>query len=263
MSAGALPRRRWCSVLRGVAVPVLLLCAVAGTGHAASLLVFTRTEGFRHDSIPAGVQMLQGLALQQGWSVSVTEDPAAFTPEGLAGVDVVAWLNTTGDVLDAAQQEVFAAWVESGGGYLGIHAAADTEYGWPWYGALLGNGAWFESHPQPQAARLLREVSDASTAHLPEQFELFEEWYNFRISPRSAATVLLRLDEASYAPGEGAMHDHPISWKRSVGQGRAWYTGMGHLAATYQDPRFIAHVAGGLQWLLTGDSPVIHADGFE
>jgi type 1 glutamine amidotransferase len=230
---------------------------------AADVLVFTRTEAFRHDSIPAGVAMLQSLAATQGWQLTVTEDPAQFTAEALASFEVVVWLNTTGDVLEQAQQEAFAAWVEAGGGWLGIHAAADCEYDWAWYGALLGNGAWFHSHPQPQTAQVQRETVGPSTAHLPDRFSFHDEWYNFRGSPRGAATVLLSLDESSYAPGPGAMQDHPIAWRRQLGAGRAWYTGFGHRTETYADPRFTTHVAGGVAWLLGTPLDRIHANGFE
>ena len=229
-----------------------------------SVLVFTRTEGFHHDSIEAGVAMLRALSLGHGWTLEVSDDAAVFSPARLADVRVVVWLNTTGDVLDAAQQDAFRAWLESGGGYLGIHAAADSEYGWPWYGQMLGNSAWFESHPAPQPARVRREDSQhPSTLHLPDSFVLDDEWYNFRANPRSVATVLLSLDESSYLPGEGAMQDHPISWSRAQGAGRVWYTGMGHSVAVYDDPRFVAHVAGGVRWLLEGSGPVLYADGFE
>lgn len=246
-----------------VALSLLMLSAVAAA-QPPRVLVFTRTEGFRHDSIEAGVAMLQAMGALHGWTVESTDRADVFTPAGLADVRAVVWLNTTGDVLDTAQEQVFSHWVESGGGYLGIHAAADCEYGWPWYGALLGNGAWFESHPSPQAATVHRETAThPSTAHLPASFSLHEEWYNFRGNPRGAATVLLSLDEASYSPGHGAMQDHPISWYRTQGRGRVWYTGMGHASETYADTRFIGHVAGGLQWILAGPAPALYANGFE
>lgn len=230
-----------------------------------TVLVFSRTLGFRHASIADGVTMLQQLGAEHGFTVEATEDPARFSAAGLAAYDAVVFLSTTGNVLDDAQQVAFQAWLESGRGWVGIHAAADCEYGWPWYGAqVLGNGAWFLSHPAIQTATVLREVADdPSTAHLPASFPFNDEWYNFRANPRAGATVLLRLDETSYAPGSGAMGaDHPISWKRSVGSGRAWYTGMGHRRETFADQRFRLHVLGGLQWAI-GAEPALFASGFE
>src|SRR5690606_33127105 len=118
-------------------------------------------------------------------------------------------------------------------------------------------------HPAIQTATLIRgSAGDASTAHLPAQFDFTDEWYNFRENPRPGATVLLRLDESTYKPGDGAMgDDHPISWKREVGLGRAWYTGLGHRPETYADARFVGHLAGGVDWVL--DDATVFADGFE
>lgn len=244
----------------------LVLLAASGICSAQdAVLVFSRTQGFRHDSIPNGIVMLQDLGAQHGFTVEATEDPAHFSAEGLAPFDAVVFLSTTGDVLDEAQQAAFQAWLESGRGWVGIHAAADCEYDWGWYGAqVLGNGAWFLSHPDIQSATIVREsAEDASTAHLPATFSFTDEWYNFRANPRLDATVLLRLDESSYSPGGGAMGaDHPIAWKRHVGSGRAWYTGLGHRVETFADERFRQHVLGGLTWAI-GREIAVFGDGFE
>ncbi len=244
-----------------------LVLAIASTSAAAqdAVLVFSRTLGFRHASIADGVGMLQQLGASAGFSTEFTEDPTRFNATELARFRAVVWLSTTGDVLDPTQQAVFQAWLEGGGGYVGIHAAADCEYGWPWYGAMvLGNGAWFFSHPAIQAATVQRESAiDPSTAHYPPFFVFTDEWYNFRANPRAGATVLLRLDESSYNPGNGAMGaDHPVSWKRNVGAGRAWYTAMGHRTQTFADPGFRLHVLGGLQWAM-GSKAVLFANDFE
>lgn len=230
----------------------LMLAALWCGGAAAqpaSVLVFSRTAGFRHDSIGAGVAMLNDLAAGADLRIDATEDPAAFTPAALAVYAAVVWLNTTGDVLNEAQQAAFRAYIEAGGGYVGIHSAADTEYDWPWYGTLLGGDAWFRSHPAIQTAELMvEEPGHPSTSHLPPRLAVTEEWYNFQRNPRPAVSVLLTLDEATYDPGGDAMGDHPIAWSHAVGAGRAWYTGLGHRSETYADPAFRAHVLGGLLW---------------
>jgi cytochrome c len=243
------------------------LLAPAYAGSAPQLLVFSKTAGFRHDSIAAGIQMLQAVAAQEGYVLQASEEASMFSPETLAGFDAVIWLSTTGDVLNTEQQAAFEGWMQQGGGYVGIHAAADCEYGWAWYGAeVLGNGAWFSSHPVIQAATVIREsADDASTAHLPPSFSFTDEWYNFAANPRPGARVLLRLDESSYAPGTGGMGaDHPISWQRELGAGRVWYTGLGHRTETFADSRFIDHVRGGLAWVLRRDAgDAVFANGFE
>jgi cytochrome c len=234
----------------------------AGASSAPALLVFSRTVGFRHDSIAAGQALVQALADGHGFTVELSEDPARFTAAGLAPFAAVVFLNTTGNVLDDAQQQAFEAWLRAGGGWVGVHAAADTEYGWPFFGQLIGADAWFASHPAIQDAQLETEAGDAlGVRHLPARFGFRDEWYNFQANPRPQVQVLLRIDETSYAPGPGAMGaDHPIAWRRSVDAGRSWYTALGHRSETYADPRFIRHLLGGLVWA-AGDN--LLSTGFE
>lgn len=215
-----------------------------------SVLVFTRTAGYPHDSIPAGIQAIFTLGNDNGFSVQQTDSPADFNDGNLVGFDVVVFLNTTEDVLDEAGQAAFERYIQGGGGWVGVHAAADTEYDWPWFGGLLGGNAWFEAHPQIQQATLLvEEPGHASTEHLTNPFQLTDEWYNFRQNPRASVSVLLTLDESSYDVGAGAMGtDHPIAWYHEYDGGRAWYTGLGHRIELYSDPLFTQHLLGGIEW---------------
>jgi len=242
------------------------LLASPSRADALSVLAFSRPTGYRHAPIDTAQAVLESLARRHRCRVVRSEDPAMFDAATLATFDVVLFLNTTGDVLDSAQQSTLQAFVEAGGGWAGVHAAADTESDWPFYGAgLLGNGAWFASHPAIQTAQVLRESAThpAAIAFGPS-FGFTDEWYNFRASPRAGATVLLRLDEASYSPGAGAMgSDHPIAWTRSVGNGRAFYTGLGHRSETFQEPGFQRHLVAGLYWAAGQEYAPVHADGFE
>lgn len=246
----------------------LFAASLLWTGLAAAqdrVLVFSKTVGFRHGSIAEGLALLRAQGANQGFGVDASEDASQFNPSNLARYRAVVWLSTTGDVLNSAQETAFEQWLTAGGGSVGIHAAADCEYQWAWYGAqVLGNGAWFFAHPAIQTATVVREnATDASTSHLPPTFSFTDEWYNFRANPRPQADVLLRLDETSYSPGNGAMGaDHPISWKRAVGAGRSWYTGLGHRSETYADARFQRHLLGGLLWAM-GREQVIFYSGFE
>lgn len=222
------------------------------SSETSTLLVFTRTTGFRHDSIPAGIACLTELAEALGHEVVATEDPAEFTAQ-LATCDAVAFLSTTGDVLDDAQQAAFESWYRAGGAWLGIHAAADTEYDWPWYGRLVG--ARFASHPQIQMALLWRtDAEHPSTAFLPEAWTRTDEWYDYK-EVQPGLTTLLRLDEASYSDHANMMADggeHPIAWCQEFDGGRAWYTGGGHTKASFDEPLFRLHLATGLEWCLAG-----------
>jgi cytochrome c len=215
-----------------------------------NVLVFTRTSGYRHDSIAVGAEAIVSLGSQNGFAVRQTEDPSMFSDAVLADFDVVVWLSTTADVLDETQQAAFERYIHAGGGWVGVHAAADTEYDWAWFGQLLGGGAYFQSHPAIQNARLNVEDADhVSAAHLEPSFEVMDEWYNFQANPRSAVSVILTLDESSYSPGEGAMGaDHPIAWSHELEGGRAWYTALGHRSELYSDPLFTLHLLGGIRW---------------
>lgn len=215
-----------------------------------SVLVFTRTLGYRHDSIGAGVAALQKLGTEHGFTVDQTEDPTRFSDEGLASYDVVVWLSTSADVLDDEQQTAFQRFIQAGHGWVGIHAAADSEYDWPWYGELLGGNAWFLDHPVIQTAEVdVEDAHHASTSQWPAAFLHQDELYNFRANPRTSVNVLLRLNESSYQPGDGAMgSDHPIAWYHEFDGGRAWYTALGHRPELYSDAQFVQHLFGGIQW---------------
>lgn len=216
-------------------------------------LVFSRTAGFRHASIPAGIAAVQGIGATRGFTVSATEDAAAFTDDELARFRVVIFLNTTGDVLNAAQQGALERFVQAGGGFVGVHSATDTEYDWPWYGGLVG--AYFASHPAIQVAGLrVVDPTHPSTATLPVSITRIDEWYNFRDPLPTGIGVLITIDETSYTGGTmGAVH--PISWSHTYDGGRAWYTAMGHTVESYSDPLFVAHLAGGILWAARATGP--------
>ncbi|UFQ20450.1 MULTISPECIES: ThuA domain-containing protein [Streptomyces] len=219
----------------------------AGKG-GERVLVFSKTAGFRHDSIPAGVAAVRELGAEGGFAVDATEDAAAFTAENLRRYDAVVWLSTTGDVLDTAQQRAFEGYIRGGGAYVGVHAAADTEYDWPFYAGLAG--AYFQSHPAIQRAKVHAEDhAHPATSHLGTgAWERTDEWYNYRSNPRARARVLASLDESSYAGGTMS-GDHPIAWCQSDYQGgRSFYTGGGHTKESYAEPAFRRHLLGGLRW---------------
>lgn len=217
---------------------------------SARVLVFSRTAGFRHDAIPDATAAIRAIGDQNDFTVDATEDPAAFTDKGLAPYQAVVFLLTTGDVLNRTQEMAFERYIQAGGGYVGVHSAADTEYGWAWYGRLMG--AYFANHPAIQAAdAYIEDPYHPSTFTLPGYWRRTDEWYNYRTNPRDGgATVLAVLDEASYQGGTmGA--DHPITWYQYFDGGRSWYTGMGHTRQTYQEPLFREHLAGGLRFALS------------
>lgn len=210
------------------------------------VLVFSRTAGFRHDSIPAGIQALRKLGGEHHFAVDATEDPAVFTDEGLKSYQVVIFLNTTGDVLDDAQQQAFTRFIQQGEAFVGIHSATDTEKDWPWYGKLVG--AYFASHPQGihQAQVMVIDHKHRATSFLPDRWPRRDEWYNFRKIP-TGVQVLLKLDTDSYE-GSTLAGNHPVAWYHAYDGGRAFYTAGGHTVESYSEPLFLRHLLGGIQW---------------
>jgi type 1 glutamine amidotransferase len=206
--------------------------------------VFSRTTGFRHDSIPAGIAAFRALGADSGFTVTATEDPAVFTPDGLARFRAVVFLSTSGDVLGPDQQAALEAYVRGGGGWVGVHSAADTEYDWPFYGELVG--ARFARHPKVQPVTV-RVRDHPVTAALPRTWRITDEPYDYRTRPGKDVQILADLDESTYSGG-GMGADHPIVWTRSIDAGRSFYAGLGHPAALYADPDFRALLLGGLRY---------------
>ncbi|MFI7435512.1 ThuA domain-containing protein [Micromonospora haikouensis] len=245
-------RRLLRSVLGAVTAAAAVLAATTSATPASAadapydVLVFSKTAGFRHDSIAVGTQAIRELGAANGFTVTATEDASRFTTANLAQYEAVVFLNTTGDVLDAAQQSAFESYVNGGGGYVGVHSAADTEYGWSYYGSLVGG--YFASHPAIQQANVrIENRAHPATGHLPQTWTRTDEWYNYQTNPRAGARVLATLDESSYSGGSMG-GDHPISWCKTVSSGRSFYTGLGHTQGSYAEAAFRSHLLGGIRY---------------
>ncbi|WP_410535384.1 ThuA domain-containing protein [Streptomyces sp. KL2] len=212
---------------------------------AERILVFTRTTGYRHDSIPHGIGAFRDLGGGLGLTVEATEDPGVLAA-ALDGCRAVVFLSTSGEVLTPASREALREYAAAGGAFVGVHAAATTEYDWPWYGELLG--ARFERHPELQPGVAVVEDRDhPATAHLDAAWPFTDEWYDFRASPRGRVRVLLCADESTYEGG-GMGEDHPLAWCHENTGGRSFYTALGHSPEAYADPAFRRHLLGGLAW---------------
>jgi len=211
------------------------------------VLVFSKTGGFRHDSIPEGIEAIRKLGEQNGFETDATEETAKFTPEGLKVYSAVVFLNTTGEILNESEQAAFEAYIKAGGGYVGIHSASDTLHAWPWYMNLVGG--MFVDHPAVASGTIkVADKAHPSTAELSSVWTRTEEWYNFLDNPRGKVHVLATVDEKTYEGGKmGA--DHPVSWCQEFSGGRSWYTGLGHTKESFtRDAAFLKHVLGGIQW---------------
>ncbi|GAB4016446.1 hypothetical protein GCM10028808_44930 [Spirosoma migulaei] len=246
---------RWLVGTALVGLASIGLWSYVGANEPPRILVFSKTAAFRHASIGAGQKALFQLGREKGFSVDTTENAARFTEENLKRYRAVVFLSTTGDVLNAAQQNAFERYIQAGGGYVGIHAATDTEYDWPWYNKLAG--AWFSNHPMPNNVQkgtfVVADKNNPATSFLPERWEREDEFYSFKnISP--ALHVLLTIDEKTYQGGTNG-DNHPMAWYQEFEGGRSFYTAGGHTDATFSEPLFLRHLGAGLHYVMGGDSP--------
>jgi type 1 glutamine amidotransferase len=254
MAHPSLPRRRaLLATLFAVCliVTALITAAVAPAADAAAsyapfkVLVFSKTTGFRHDSIPAGIQAIKNLGAANNFTVDATEDDTLFTDAFLAQYQTVIFLSATGDPVGTqAEKDAFQRYIERGGGFVGVHAAADSGYSWAWYGKLVG--AYFQQHPAIQPARLVVEDTvHPATSGLPSSFTRTDEWYDFQTNPRSTVHVLTSVDNSSYT-GSTMGSDHPTTWCQNYDGGRSFYTALGHTTESYSEANFLHILLGGI-----------------
>jgi cytochrome c len=259
--------RQW----RTYCLLILGLIGLAGTQYRCSrystpprVLIFTKTMGFRHASIPTAVAAVQKVCSEQNIKADHSEDATLFNEKNLQRYAAVIFLSTTGDVLDPKQEVAFERYIQAGGGFVGIHAATDTEYGWGWFTGLVGGQ--FESHPEIQSANLhIRDHQHLSTRHLSGNiWTRKDEWYNFKnFNPK--VNLLLSLDETSYkggtmctppppplpdGTGGGGWGCHPAAWYHEYDGGRAWYTAGGHTEEAFAEPEFLKHIVGGIHYAI-------------
>ncbi len=234
-------------LLTGVVGIILSGCETGTTLPEKRVLVFSKTKGFRHKSIEAGKKALIKLGAEKGFRVDTTENAEYFVEDSLQHYSAVVFLNTTQDVLDHVQQAYFERYIQSGGGFVGVHAAADTEYDWPWYGQLVG--AYFESHPKVQEAVVkVNNTEHSTTKFLPREWRRTDEWYNYKnINPN--INVLASLDESSYEGGKNG-DNHPTSWYHEFDGGRAFYTGGGHTDEAFSEEEFLEHLSAGIEYAI-------------
>ena len=219
------------------------------TASEQKILVFAKTNGYHHESIADGLVAIQKMGKENNFAVDTTTDSLKFSEANLRQYKAIVFLSTTGKVLGTEQETALQNFIRNGGGFVGIHAAADCEYNWPWYGKLVGG--YFKSHPKQQNAKLLVVNKDhISTKHLPDVWERWDEWYNYKeLNPE--VTVLIKIDETSYTGGENN-GNHPMAWCHNYEGGRAFYTEMGHTKESFAEPLYLQHVLGGIKWAMGG-----------
>lgn len=222
-------------------------CGLSAQQANKKILVFSKTAGYYHESIPAGVKAIQALGREHHINVDTTKDAKVFNEGNLKTYDAVVFLSTTGDVLNSLQQKAFENYIHSGGNFVGIHAASTTEYQWPWYGRLVGGV--FNGHPEPQHGDIhVTSLKNKATSHLPTIWKWYDEWYNFK-SIQGDINVLLTVDESTYKGGTNG-DNHPLAWFREFEGARSFYTALGHFDTAYSNPQFLKHILAGIQYAI-------------
>jgi len=235
-------------ILSTAASILLVVLLLSFNKKQDKVLVFSKTAGYHHESIASGIRAIQKLGKENHFIVDTTTNSNVFTTSNLKQYKVIIFLSTTGTVFDDAQKAAFEEYIHNGGGFVGIHAATDTEYDWPWYNRMIG--AYFKSHPEQQNANLhVVDKHFIATKNLPETWTRWDEWYNFKNTHWDSVHVLLTIDEKSYHGGENGDY-HPMSWYHSFEGGRVFYTALGHTDASYSDPLFLGHLLGGILYAM-------------
>jgi type 1 glutamine amidotransferase len=224
-----------------------------------NVLLFTKTDGWHHKSINKAVDAMQAMSENHFFNFEWHEDASHINSDNLKKFDVVMFMLTTGDILNSKQQSALQEFIHSGKGFVGVHSASDTEYEWPWYTQLVGHS--FHIHPEIQTARLkVLDRSFPGLEYMPDEGLWTEEWYEFSEAKVKGLNYLLSVDENTYKPaadwgdkkGNGMGKFHPIAWYHQFDGGRSFYTGLGHMPATYKNKAFVEHIYGGLYWAATG-----------
>lgn len=237
----------------------LTLAALPALAEQFSVLLFTKTAGWHHESINAGVTAMKKMAERHHFKLDWHEMSSVFADDQLKNYDVIVFLNTTADILNDDQQAAMERFIQSGKGFVGIHSASDTEYDWDWYTKMVGRT--FHIHPTIQTAEI--DVIDRKfpgVERMPDTFLWTDEFYEFGAERIDGLNYILAVDESTYNPvadwgrvaGEGMGDFHPIAWYHEYDGGRAFYTGLGHVPSTFEDKMFLEHIYGGLYWAATG-----------
>ncbi|HOX84331.1 MAG TPA: ThuA domain-containing protein [Chryseolinea sp.] len=239
---------------------IFLLVSSVSFAQQFKALLFTKTDGFHHESIQEGVAAMRLVASRNNFTIDWHENAAVFNDKELEKYSVVIFLNTTGNILNEAQQAAFEKFIKAGKGFVGIHSASDTEYEWPWYTRMVG--MMFKIHPQQQTAYLKVEDSNfPGMERFPKKLLWTDEWYEFSTPPKATDLhFLVSVDEKTYSPnakwgdneGKGMGTFHPISWYHNYDGGRSFYTALGHIPLTFSDQTFLDHLYGGIYWAATG-----------
>ncbi len=233
----------------------LLICFTAAVSFTVNhpgqeknkILIFSKTNGYRHESIETGIAAIKKLGAANNFDVDATEDSSYLSDANFKKYKAVVFLSTTGTVLGKPEELALQNYIHNGGGFVGVHAATDCEYDFAWYDKMIG--ANFLSHPAQQKAKLVVvDNTHASTKHLPATWVRKDEWYNFK-NMNPDVKVLIKIDETSYTGGKNG-DNHPMAWYQDFEGGRVFYTELGHTIESYKEAFYLQHLLGGIQYAM-------------
>lgn len=243
----------------------LMACTLLGWYGAAPaaaavkprVLVFAYTTGYVHESGPAAVEALKAIGQKAGYQVDVSSDPEVFAPDKLAPYKALVLVSNSTDPKKpesewfvGAKRDALQGFLKAGKGVVGVHAAADSHYHWPWYGQMIGG--YFERHPKgtPKGVTKVVDAKHPATAKLPTTITRNDEWYYYKdFNPE--VRVLITVDPASIGEtGEADVNPNPLVWCHEFGGGRVFYSGLGHTSESYSEPYIVNILTGGLAYAL-------------
>lgn len=228
-----------------------LLYACDGITEEKKILVFHKTAGYRHESIPDGIKAIMNMGETKGIQVDTTSNSEVFVDSILKKYSTIVFLNTSGNVFESNQRIAFERYIQAGGGFVGVHATTDTGRGWKWFGKLTG--AYFKSHSEIQQALITVEDNNffGSTVFKSQTWPWTDEIYNF-VEVNPELQIVLSVDESSYTGGDMGP-EHPIAWYHHYDGGRSFYTSLGHTKESYSDSTFLNHLWKGIEFAI-GDN---------
>ncbi|MFP5237494.1 MAG: ThuA domain-containing protein [Acidobacteriota bacterium] len=233
--------------------------------HLKHVLVIGETKGWEHDSVTDAMVTIYELGQQSGlWDTTIRTDTELLTKKNLGRnaknidyFDAIVFASTTGELdMDASQKKDFISAIhDDGKGFVGIHAALDTNYTWPEYGEMIGG--WFDQHPwfTFEAPIINEDPSFPAVRHFPHEFVKFDEIYQPKDWSRDKVNVLLSLDatKLNYANNPRIHrqdHDFAVAWSKMYGKGRVFYSTLGHTEESWQDPDIRTMYFEAIKWVL-------------
>lgn len=220
------------------------------------LLMFTQHDDWHAECIPAAVKAFKAMSIKNQFHLEWTQQPDDMVAK-LNHVDVLVFVNASANNLSNHHFEGLKKYMQEGGGFVGIHATADSKLSNEWFDGLVGGA--FKDHPKLQAGIInVRDAGFPATLHLPKKWLWSDEWYNFKNLQIDQLNVVLTVDETSYdytlgyddIPLEGMGDFHPIAWSHEYEGGKVFYTALGHKPQAYNDNNFLEHIFGGIYWVL-------------